>query len=155
MSLVNIRLFVCFFQIEFFLLCRFGYALVGYMSSENSTKKSRSVPFGYLYEAHFSFFCIASLFVSDSRSTRADEVPLISDVKRGSIAYRCGMIQAGDRLLSIDSHSLRGKSLNEIVTLLKNCDDIVRLKIKKDDIYAEDNLSENVVVYKVQLHRQG
>jgi hypothetical protein len=65
------------------------------------------------------------------------------------------MIQAGDRLLSIDTHSLRGKSLTEIVTLLKTCDDIVRLKIKKDDIYAEDNLSENVVVYKVQLLRQG
>ena len=93
--------------------------------------------------------------VSDSRSSRADEIPLISDVKRGSIAYRCGMIQAGDRLLSIDAHLLRGKSLNEIVTLLKNCDDIVRLKIKKDDVYAEDNLSENVVVYKVQLLRQG
>ncbi len=94
-------------------------------------------------------------FIEDSRSSRADEVPVISDVKRGSIAYRCGMIQAGDRLLSIDAHSLRGKSLNEIVTLLKSCDDIVRLKIKKDDIYAEDNLSENVVVYKVQLLRQG
>ncbi len=91
----------------------------------------------------------------DSRSGRADEAPLISDVRRGSIAYRCGMIQPGDRLLSIDTHSLRGKSLNEIVSLLKNCDDIVRLKIKKDDIYAEDNLCENVVVYKVQLVRQG
>jgi hypothetical protein len=65
------------------------------------------------------------------------------------------MIQAGDRLLSIDLHSLRGKSLNEIASLLKNCDDVVRLRIKKDDIYSEDNLSENLVVYKVQLLRQG
>jgi len=65
------------------------------------------------------------------------------------------MIQIGDQLLSIDTHSLRGKSLNDIGLLLKTCDDIVRLRIKKDDIYAEDNLSENVVVYKVQLFRQG
>jgi hypothetical protein len=65
------------------------------------------------------------------------------------------MIQAGDQLLSIDIHSLRGKSLNEIALLLKNCDDIVRLRIKKDDIYSEDNLCENIVVYKVQLLRQG
>ena len=93
--------------------------------------------------------------IVDSRSTRADEVPVISDVKRGSITYRCGMIQPGDRLLSIDTHSLRGKNLNEIAALLHNSDDIVRLKIKKDDIYAEDNLSENIVVYKVQLLRQG
>ena len=102
-----------------------------------------------------SSFLLSIMFIIDSRSSRSDELPLISDVKRGSIAYRCGMIQPGDRLLSIDTHSLRGKSLNEISTLLKNCDDIVRLKIKKDDIYAEDNLSENVVVYKVQLIRQG
>ena len=65
------------------------------------------------------------------------------------------MIQAGDHLLSIDTHSLRGKSLVEIVSLLKNCDDIVRLRIKKDDIYSQDNFCENVVVYKVQLLRQG
>ena len=65
------------------------------------------------------------------------------------------MIQPGDQLLSIDMHSLRGKSLIEIVSLIKNCDEIVRLKIKKDDIYLQDNLCENVVVYKVQLLRQG
>ncbi|CAF3240293.1 unnamed protein product [Rotaria sp. Silwood2] len=93
--------------------------------------------------------------VSNSRSSQIDEIPIISDVKRGSVAYRCGMIQAGDHLLSIDMHSLRGKILNEISSLLKNCDDIVRLRIKKDDIYSQDNLCENVVVYKVQLHRQG
>ncbi|CAF0989987.1 unnamed protein product [Rotaria sordida] len=95
------------------------------------------------------------LSVTYSRSSQIDEIPIISDVKRGSVAYRCGMIQAGDHLLSIDMHSLRGKSLNEVSLLLKNCDDIVRLRIKKDDIYSQDNLCENVVVYKVQLHRQG
>lgn len=108
----------------------------------------------YLLKFVITIYCFVFLYI-DSRSSRADEIPLISDVKRGSIAYRCGMIQAGDRLLSIDNHSLRGKSLTEIIQLLKNCDDIVRLKIKKDDIYAEDNLSENNVVYKVQLIRQG
>lgn len=76
-------------------------------------------------------------------------------MKRGGVAYRCGMIQAGDHLLSVDTHSLRGKNLNEIQALLKTCDDIVRLRIKKDDVYSEDNLCENVVVYKVQLLRQG
>ncbi|CAF0852285.1 unnamed protein product [Adineta ricciae] len=87
--------------------------------------------------------------------SRTEDVPIISDVKRGSIAYRCGMIQAGDHLLSIDTHSLRGKNLSDIHALLKTCDDIVRLRIKKDDVYSEDNLCENVVVYKVQLLRQG
>ena len=82
-------------------------------------------------------------------------MPIISDVKRGSIAHRCGMIQTGDHLLSIDMHSLRGKNLHEIVSLLKTADDVVRLRIKKDDNYSEDNLCENNVVYKVQLLRQG
>ncbi|CAF1078989.1 unnamed protein product [Didymodactylos carnosus] len=95
------------------------------------------------------------LSVTYPRCSRPDEAPLISDVKKGSIAYRCGMIQPGDRLLSIDHHTLRNKSLTEIIHLLKNCDEIVRLKIKKDDIYSEDNLNENIVVYKVQLLRQG
>ena len=93
--------------------------------------------------------------LTDSRLSRTDEVPIISDVKRGSIAHRCGMIQTGDHLLSIDTHSLRGKNLHEIVSLLKTADDVVRLRIKKDDNYSEDNLCENNVVYKVQLLRQG
>lgn len=138
---------------------RFCDALVGHVSSENPSEESRPRPVCHLYVGVCCFYLGGSILDSlpfeDSRSSRADEVPLISDVRRGSIAYRCGMIQAGDRLLSIDTHSLRGKSLSDIVSLLKNCDDIVRLKIKKDDSYSEDNLCENVVVYKVQLLRQG
>lgn len=130
------------------------------MSSKNFKKESRFGSLCNLYvhilivyfHLFYLFFYLEQI---DSRSTKADDVPVICDVKRGSTAYRCGMIQPGDRLLSIDTHSLRGKSLNEIVTLLKNCDEIVRLKIRKDDSYAEDNLAENVVVYKVQLLRQG
>ena len=138
---------------------RFRDALVGHVPSEDPSKESRPRSFCDLYVLVCRYVSCAyprcPLPFEDSRSSRADEVPLISDVRRGSIAYRCGMIQAGDRLLSIDTHSLRGKSLSDIVSLLKNCDDIVRLKIKKDDSYSEDNLCENVVVYKVQLLRQG
>ena len=46
------------------------------------------------------------------------------------------MLQPGDRLMFIDSTSLRGKTIAEINQLFKNSDEIVRLKIKKDDIYT-------------------
>lgn len=85
-----------------------------------------------------------------------DDYPLISDVKRGSVAYRSGMLQPGDRLMFIDHISLRGKPISEVIQLLKNTDEIVKLKIKKDEIYtAEDNADEKVVVYTVEMQRNG
>lgn len=76
------------------------------------------------------------LIFLDSKFSKSDEYPYISDVKKGSVAYRSGMLQPGDRLMFIDHISLRGKSLGEINQLLKNTDEIVKLKIKKDDIYT-------------------
>jgi hypothetical protein len=46
------------------------------------------------------------------------------------------MLQPGDRLMFIDHISLRGKSINEVNQLFRNTDEIVKLKIKKDDIYT-------------------
>lgn len=89
------------------------------------------------------------------RFLKADEYPLISDVKKGGVAYRSGMLQPGDRLMFIDHISLRGKSINEINQLLKNTDEVVKLKIKKDEIYTEDNVDEKTVVYTVEMQRNG
>lgn len=44
------------------------------------------------------------------------------------------MLQAGDRLMFIDSYSLKGKSISDVNQLLKNTDEVVKLKIKKDDV---------------------
>ena len=46
------------------------------------------------------------------------------------------MLQPGDRLMFIDHISLRGKPISEVIQLLKNTDEIVKLKIKKDEIYT-------------------
>jgi dynein heavy chain len=50
---------------------------------------------------------------------KTDDYPLISEVKKGSVAYRSGMLTPGDRLMFIDHISLRGKSIPEINHLLK------------------------------------
>jgi hypothetical protein len=46
------------------------------------------------------------------------------------------MLQRGDMILFIDNISLKNKSINEINQLFKACDEIVKLKIKKDEIYT-------------------
>lgn len=65
------------------------------------------------------------------------------------------MLQPGDRILFVDNTSLRNKSLNEINHLLKTAEEVVKLKIKKDESYTEDNTDEKVVVYTVEMQRNG
>jgi hypothetical protein len=68
---------------------------------------------------------------------------------------RNGMLQTGDRILFIDNTSLRNKTINEINHLLKTADEVVKLKIKKDESYTDDNTDEKVVVYTVEMQRNG
>ena len=49
------------------------------------------------------------------------------------------MLQPGDRILFVDNTSLRGRSLNEIYQLLRTNDEIVKLKIKKDEFYQGED----------------
>lgn len=46
------------------------------------------------------------------------------------------MLQHGDQILFIDNYSLRNKSLAEVNQLLKSSDEIVKLKIKKDENFS-------------------
>ena len=72
-------------------------------------------------------------FKIDPRFTKPDDYPYIYEVKKGSVAYRSGMLQPGDRLMFIDQYSLKGKSIADINQLIRNSDEVVKLKIKKDD----------------------
>ena len=45
------------------------------------------------------------------------------------------MVQSGDRILFIENTSLRNKPLNEINQILKNCEEVVKLKIRKDEVF--------------------
>jgi C-terminal processing protease CtpA/Prc len=46
------------------------------------------------------------------------------------------MLQAGDRILFVDNISLRNKTVNEINQLLRANEEVVKLKIKKDEVYT-------------------
>ena len=98
-------------------------------------------------------------------------------MKRGSVAHRNGMLQRGDMILFIDNISLRNKTINEIDQLLKSSDEIVKLKIKKDELYTGlyrtrlltkleakilmffffnlEDTDEKIVVYTVEMQRNG
>jgi len=58
---------------------------------------------------------------------------MISEVKRGSVAHRTGTLEAGDRLLSIDGVRLEGCSPDDAHALLASAEDVIRLKIQKDE----------------------
>lgn len=46
------------------------------------------------------------------------------------------MLQPGDQILYIDSTCLKNKSLEEISQMLKGNEEIVKLKIKKDEVFT-------------------
>jgi C-terminal processing protease CtpA/Prc len=67
----------------------------------------------------------------------------VSALTEGGLAERTNAIHIGDTILAINNVSLRGKTLNEAIELLKNSDDIVNLKIsRKLDSISKNNNSK-------------
>ena len=62
---------------------------------------------------------------------------MISDVKPGSVAYRTGTIQPGDKLLAIDNFRLEGCSVEDAAHILQSAASIVQLRLQKDEKPAE------------------
>lgn len=56
--------------------------------------------------------------------------------------FRTGAIHLGDRLLAINSVSLRGKTLSEAIRLLQNAGDVVILKVSKQERPRRGSLNE-------------
>ncbi|CAG9126851.1 unnamed protein product [Plutella xylostella] len=64
-----------------------------------------------------------------------EEPMVISDIKPGSVAHRCGALAAGDQLLSINGQPLHNLSLDTAFNILQNSpDEIITLKIRKRDL---------------------
>ncbi|XP_042240486.1 glutamate receptor-interacting protein 2-like isoform X2 [Homarus americanus] len=87
------------------------------------------------------------------RRAGAGEPLLISEVVRGSPAHRSGTMQPGDRLLAIDDTRLENLTLEDARTILQCCDEIVTLRVQKDELYSEE--SGGLVMYTVELVRHG
>ena len=58
---------------------------------------------------------------------------MISEVKKGSAAHRTGTFEAGDRILAIDGVRMDDCSVDDARALLASAEDMVKLKIQKDE----------------------
>ncbi|WAR26106.1 GRIP1-like protein [Mya arenaria] len=79
---------------------------------------------------------------------------LITEVKKGSTAYRCGSVQSGDKLVSINDIRTDNLSIEEAAALLKGDEEIIKLKLKRDDPCFGDH-GEDLISYTVELERRG
>uniref|UniRef100_U3J1B8 Glutamate receptor interacting protein 1 n=1 Tax=Anas platyrhynchos platyrhynchos TaxID=8840 RepID=U3J1B8_ANAPP len=84
-----------------------------------------------------------------SPSSRKPGDPLvISDIKKGSVAHRTGTLELGDKLLAIDNIRLDNCSMEDAVQILQHCEDLVKLKIRKDeDNSGISNVPITILVY--------
>uniref|UniRef100_A0A915BP83 PDZ domain-containing protein n=1 Tax=Parascaris univalens TaxID=6257 RepID=A0A915BP83_PARUN len=62
---------------------------------------------------------------------RKGEPVIISDIRTGSVAQRCGSIHVGDRILAIDNIPLDSFTVEEAMRLLQRSGDVVKLRIRK------------------------
>ncbi|ESO91287.1 hypothetical protein LOTGIDRAFT_91696, partial [Lottia gigantea] len=79
---------------------------------------------------------------------------VITNVRKGSVAYRCGSIQPGDHLLAINDIKTINCTVEDAAHLLQTADDIIKLKIKREDPYTVECSSDSVT-YTVELQRFG
>ncbi|XP_063737685.1 glutamate receptor-interacting protein 2-like isoform X2 [Eleginops maclovinus] len=93
------------------------------------------------------------LGITISASKKPGKPLIISDIRKGSIAHRTGTLEPGDRLLAIDSVRLENCSMEDAMHILQQAEDMVKLRIQKD----EDNIDElemsGSIIYTVELKR--
>uniref|UniRef100_A0A8C9PXP5 Glutamate receptor interacting protein 2 n=1 Tax=Spermophilus dauricus TaxID=99837 RepID=A0A8C9PXP5_SPEDA len=84
------------------------------------------------------------------------QLPLIiSDLKKGSAAHRTGTLEPGDKLLAIDNIRLDNCPMEDAVQILRQCEDLVKLKIRKDEDNSDEQETTGAVSYTVELKRYG
>ncbi|XP_062238871.1 glutamate receptor-interacting protein 1 isoform X1 [Platichthys flesus] len=91
-----------------------------------------------------------------SPSNRKPADPLIiSDIKKGSVAHRTGTLELGDKLLAIDNIRVESCSMEEAVQILQQCEELVKLKIRKDEDNSDEQEVSGTIIYTVELQRYG
>ncbi|XP_036388762.1 glutamate receptor-interacting protein 2-like isoform X2 [Megalops cyprinoides] len=89
-----------------------------------------------------------------SASKRPGDPLIISDIRKASIAHRTGTLEPGDKLLAIDSVRLESCSMEDAVEILQRTEDLVKLKIQKDEDNSDEQES-GCIIYTVELRRYG
>ncbi|KAA0712410.1 Glutamate receptor-interacting protein 2 [Triplophysa tibetana] len=90
-----------------------------------------------------------------SASKKPGEPLIISDIKKGSMAHRTGTLEPGDKLLAIDNIRLENCSMEDAVQILQQSEDLVKLKIRKDEDNSDEQESTGSIIYTVELKRYG
>uniref|UniRef100_A0A452UQM3 Glutamate receptor interacting protein 2 n=1 Tax=Ursus maritimus TaxID=29073 RepID=A0A452UQM3_URSMA len=90
-----------------------------------------------------------------STSRKRGEPPIISDIKKGSVAHRTGTLEPGDKLLAIDNIRLDNCPMEDAVQILRQCEDLVKLKIRKDEDNSDEQETTGAISYTVELKRYG
>ncbi|XP_036767364.2 glutamate receptor-interacting protein 2 isoform X7 [Manis pentadactyla] len=90
-----------------------------------------------------------------SASRKRGEPLIISDIKKGSVAHRTGTLEPGDKLLAIDNIRLDNCPMEDAVQILRQCEDLVRLKIRKDEDNSDEQETTGAISYTVELKRYG
>ncbi|XP_069085265.1 glutamate receptor-interacting protein 1 isoform X14 [Pleurodeles waltl] len=103
--------------------------------------------------------------ISSPSSRKPGDPLVISDIKKGSVAHRTGTLELGDKLLAIDNIRLDNCSMEDAVQILQQCEDLVKLKVRKDEDNSETNRvlafiadeqeSSGAIIYTVELKRYG
>ena len=65
-------------------------------------------------------------------SHRQGDTIWISNLKKGGIASRMGMLQSGDMLLAINGESLENATLRDAAKMLRNAGNVVTLTVSKE-----------------------
>ncbi|KAK1902198.1 Glutamate receptor-interacting protein 1, partial [Dissostichus eleginoides] len=88
-------------------------------------------------------------------SKKQGEPLIISDIKKGSMAHRTGTLEPGDKLLAIDNIRLENCSKDEAEQILQQCEELVKLKIRKDEDNSDEQETSGSIIYTVELKRYG
>ncbi|XP_064198418.1 glutamate receptor-interacting protein 1-like isoform X2 [Anguilla rostrata] len=93
--------------------------------------------------------------ISSPSNRKPGDALIISDIKKGSVAHRTGTLELGDKLLAIDNIRLDNCSMEEAVQILNQCEDLVKLKIRKDEDNSDEQEVSGAIIYTVELKRYG
>ncbi|KAL5516650.1 hypothetical protein EMCRGX_G002037 [Ephydatia muelleri] len=95
-----------------------------------------------------------NLGITINGSHHRGDLVWISNIKKGGIACREGILQPGDVILAINQQSLENSHLEEAAHMLKSCGDLVTLLVTKDTSGAAV-MQHEPVIYSVELRRNG
>ncbi|KAK2897503.1 glutamate receptor-interacting protein 2a isoform X1 [Channa argus] len=93
------------------------------------------------------------LGITISASKKPGKPLIISDIRKGSIAHRTGTLEPGDRLLAIDSVRLENCTMEDAMHVLQQAEDMVKLRIQKDEDNIEELEMSGSIIYTVELKR--